>query len=790
MGRARSLAVAVCLCLGAVVAEGGQEVAGEVKDSTGGVLLRATITLRASVGDFRRDASTDARGRYRFQNVPAGDYVLLVTRDGFSPVTKEITLSGSDPATVDITLSPASFSEEVTVSFTGSHSTALKTDTPTRDIPLSVQSYTSSFMKAIETTNLSDLYNYTIGVSRAAPDAFAFTIRGMGSGSTGNNLSFNGLPGLAARFGSPSTENVERIEVLKGPAAVLYGQAQPGGIINIVTKKPQAESAHLVDIRTGTFFGTGPSFGDDNRYHVATDLTGPIDRDRRLLYRLVAAYDDVKAFRDFAKSSEVYAVPSLSWLGWQGTILNVEFEYRRRRTSLDNGLVAPNNDIKLAAAITTRYQEPNDYQNEEGKTASLSLNKVFANDLTWNVSWRSVWTGDETKGYENVSVQGFTLTRRDRFQVNARRYHFLDTTLRKPVRTGSIHHNLLFGVYGGYEVNDFDQRQFNSAPSLSVNVYQFNYGAPGLPPKPGTHQYTTFKNYAAYFNDQIELTPKWKAVAGFRFTRQAAERDELRINPHVNNGTTQAVLPLAGLVFEPDRTWSLYGSFSTSFFPANPAAVDVNGVNSFKPETGQQFEVGAKAVLGNGRGEATLALFNITKNDVLLGLTTAFPNFEQIGQERSRGLEVSLRHKILNNWQLIFGYGYTDAHVTKDLDPTRIGAQTQNAPKHNGNLWSRYDIAGGTLRGLGFGLGLVYSGDRAGTLSSTTSPLVLRLPSYFRVDAGLYYVSGRYELTARIVNLLDETYFEANSALGGPADQLQLRPGEPRAATVSLRWKF
>src|SRR5713101_5275728 len=437
MGTSRVWAVTLCFCLSAVAAagdagaapalqaataavEGGQEVTGQVKDTTGGVLVRARVTLRAAEGPFQREATTDARGRFRFQNVPPGAYVIVAEGAGFSPGTQELKVSSAAVA-VDVTLAPATYEEQVEVSFVGTHSSALKTDAPVRDIPLSVQSYTNSFMKAIETTNLSDMYNYTIGVSRVAPDAYAFTIRGMNSQSVAYNITFNGMPGLAARFGSPSTENVARIEVLKGPVAALYGQAQPGGIINIVTKKPQADRADVIDIRGGSFFGRGPSFGDDNKYHVAADLTGPVDRNRKLLYRLVAAYDNEQTFRDFAKVKELYAVPSLSWMGWNGAVLNVEFEYRRRRTGLDNGLVAPANNIALVAPITTRYQEPDDHQNEDGKTASLYLNKLFARNVVWNVSWRSAWTGDDTKGYENVSVSNVTLTRRDRNQINARR---------------------------------------------------------------------------------------------------------------------------------------------------------------------------------------------------------------------------------------------------------------------------------------------------------------------------------------------------------------------------------
>jgi iron complex outermembrane receptor protein len=761
-----------------------RDVEGQVTDSTGAVVVGASVTLQSTSGSFRRDAATDARGHYRFSGVPAGGYLVIAVRDGFSPQTEEISVGSSGSVTRDLMISPASFSEEVTVSFTGAHSTALKTDTPVRDIPLSVQSYTSSFMKAIEATKVADLYGYTLGVSRVADNAAGFVIRGLRADSEGQNIKYNGLPGLAGRFGSPSTANVERIEVLKGPASVLYGQAQPGGIVNIVTKKPQAERSNLFEIRGGTFSGRGPSFGDANKYHVATDLTGPFDRGRKVLYRMIASYDDEGSFRDFVKNRDLYVVPSLSWLGWEGTILNLEVEYRRTRTSSDDGLVAPNNDITRVAPITTRYQEPGDFLNEDAKTASLSLKKVFAAGLTWSTSWRSVWHGDVKRAYGNLAISGTTLTRREGWNDNTRRYHFLDTTLNKALSTGSVRHGLLFGLYGGYELSDFNRLQFASASSLSVNIYTPVYGKPGLPSRPDTHQHIDFRTYAAYLNDQIELTPKLKALAGLRVTRHQTRHQELRINPFVKNKRNGAVLPLAGLVFQPDSVWSLYGSFSTSFTPPAAALVDASGVNSFDPERARQYEVGLKAALGRDRGEATLSLFDIKKKDVIIGVGAGIS--EQFGEQRSRGVEAQVNHRILDHWQVILGYAYVDSSVISEkprpgeILPTQVSPV--NAPKHSANLWSRYDIPGGPLRGLGVGLGFVYSAKRAGTLAQPNLPLLL-LPSYTRLDAGLYYVTGRYELTARTVNLLDELYYESSSGIN-------IRPADPRQASLSLRVKF
>jgi iron complex outermembrane receptor protein len=763
-------------------------VSGKVEDPSGAVIVGATVSLTPTGAGERYETTTDTKGVYRFDRLPEGPYVALVFRDGFAPLTRDLVVAADQETTLDFKLEIASFKDEVTVTFKADTAVGtLKMDTPLADVPLAVQSYTGSFMKAIESTNVGDLYSYTTGVSRSGNTGIDFVIRGVRASNDGN-IQYNGLPGLAARFGSPSTVNVERIEVLKGPSSVLYGQAQPGGLINIVTKKPQAERANVLDIRSGTFFGTGPGFGDRNKGHLAADSTGPIDHDRKFLYRFVASYDDENDFRELAQNKDLYIVPSISWLGWNGAVVNMEFEYRRTRTALDSGLVAPNNDIRLVAPITVRYQEPADYLNEDGKTATLSVKKALPMGMTWTLNFRNVWHGDDTNGFENVGVTGLTtVTRRDRHQVNSRRYNYLDTTFAKGLVTGRIRHKLLFGLNEGYLFTDFDRLQFATGASLNVNLYDPLYGALGLPPKPDTHRLDSAWDSAGYINDQIDLTSQWKALVGLRFTRRDSREQELRINPYLKDKSSQAALPLAGVVYEPNRVFSLYGSFATSFTPPPPGAVDAQGNNPFVPEHARQFEGGIKANL-NDRGEASFSWFDITKNDVLITLVAQAIN-DQIGQERSRGLEATFTERLLNNWQVISGYSFTDSKVTKDSDPVRIGSLIPNAARQAANLWTRYDLNEGALRGLGFGLGLVYSGERAGTIRASTSTLpVLRLPGYFRTDLGIYWVGARYEVTALIVNLFDEQYYESN--LGTTTTSLNIRPGAPRAATVSMRLRF
>ncbi len=354
--------------------------------------------------------------------------------------------------------------------------------------------------------------------------------------------------------------------------------------------------------------------------------------------------------------------------------------------------------------------------------------------------------------------------------------------------TGTIRHRLLFGYNGGYELTDFDRLQFATGAALNVNIYNPVYGAPGLPSKPDTHRYTPAWTNGSYLNDQIDLTQRWKALVGVRYDRRDSQEQELRINPSTKQKTSDAVLPLAGLVFEPNRIFSLYGSYSTSFTPPSPGAVDAFGNNPFTPEHAQQLEAGVKAALPNGRGEATVSYFDITKNDVLITLVAQAVN-DQIGQERSQGVDGTFTERLLDNWQVILGYAHTNSRVSSDADPVRIGSRITNAPRNAANLWSRYDLNSGPLKGAGIGLGLVYSGERAGTIAARTSKLpILSLPSYFRTDLGLYWVASRYEVTALINNLTDIAYYESN--LGTGTTSLNIRPGSPRSATVSIRVKF
>jgi iron complex outermembrane receptor protein len=793
------VAAAVLALLGLLQPARAQDTAGEmtgvVRDATGGVLVGAVVVLRTPDGTAVQTVATDARGRYLLRGVAPGGYTLFVHKDGFTPVNEEFRVDGAGGGK-DFTLATAGFAEEVTVAFTGEHlQTALKADAPARDIPLTVKSYTSSFIKAIDTKQVAELYTYMNGVNRSGGGAYDTTIRGFSAGEP-NSLQIDGLPGLPARMNSPNVANVERIEVLKGPSSILYGRAKPGGMLNLVTKRPQAVRLHEIELRGGTFFGTGPGFGDENSYRMDADFTGPVGGSPKVLYRLIASYDKVNSFRNFVQNEDIFVVPSLSIHLGEGSLLTLDGEYRRLSNSLDQGLVAPRNDIRFIAPITTRYQEPDDFEDEDGYSFNGRYTRQFSARTMWTFTWRSVYHVDQRKGFENILVEAddVRVRRRDRDQRNRRNYHYADTYLNRDFGTGSVLHHVLFGLSGGLEVRDFDRLRFGDT-GFQINLTNPVYGQQPRPvPNPGFHQNFHLTDYAVYAQDRLDIGRHWKAVASVRGSGLRSEFKELRLADPDRERTVGAVNPMLGVVFQPDNRWSLYGSFATSYDPQGVTAVDANGQNSFDPETGSQWEGGVKAALFGGKVDATAAAYRIVRDNVLLALGGGVST--QIGQQESKGFELDLRLTPMQNWQTILGYAFTDAAVTEDVNPIVVGAPLVNQARHGFNFWSRYDVTSGAAKGLGVGVGLIWRDDRPGSLpaavvqTGTPDPIrpvaqaALILPGYTRIDGGVYYATGRYELTLRVNNITDETYYESAFNL------TQIFPGAPREATLSMRVRF
>jgi iron complex outermembrane receptor protein len=744
---------------------------------------------------------------------------------------------------------------------------AMKLNTPVLDTPFSVSAYSESFLKSLETQSLQDTYNYMNGVKKAGQTAYDLTLRGFKTdGNDKNAIMVDGLPGLTARYSSPPTVALDRVELVKGPMSVLYGQIQPGGFVNMITKKPQATAAQVIDIRAQSFaMQGGPDFGDANGVTGSVDLTGPIDADKRFLYRFVGEYGRRDGFRDNTYETGPYLAPSLSWAISDNSLANIAYEFRKVTGSFDTGVIAPGARVVNAAGAftgavapattvgnvprTTRYQEPGDYRVETGHSLSGSFVHQFDGGLTWNTAARSVYSESFQDEHSPTSqavttvanartTPNFTtsppgtqyIVRRARRLETRRTYNFMDSNVVASADTGPIRHQFVAGINGGRDTT-WENRlgfvsgsgctgtggQLTAAQCASQNIAIFDpvYGL--VAPVVGTSAFgsasdklnqtdTGFltNSVGLYLSDLLSFGEHWKLSLGARAMHEdTVTREDRTKNTRYESTASKSLIPSAGLLYEPSKHWTLYGSYSQSYVPAQAQFLNrVGQPGTFKPITGKQVELGLKTEdLFDSKLTGSLAVFRIKRQDTLIAVAPAdqvayfgaacagVPDGEscyyQGTEEQSKGAELELNVHPLANWQTTLGYSYIDATVSRAPIAAQQGSRLLNTARNSGNLWTRYDIPSGFARGLGIGVGVVYSGDRAGTVPTATNPSVLFLPSYTTVDLEVNYIVRNYAFNLKVGNLFDKWYYESIGQ--GTNGVNQLAPGAGRLVTLSMR---
>lgn len=683
-------------------------------------------------------------------------------------------------------------------------SSATKTASSLRSLPTQVLVMNNAFLEDLRAERLGDVYQYMTGVSfNDTRTSDGFTIRGMEGSSNIKNLMVDGLAGLGARFSTPSTANIERVEVLKGPAAVLYGYMQPGGLVNMVTKKPQARRSTTLFASVRTYASGVSKFGDDNGYLVNLDSTGALSGDQRLRYRLIVEREDKALFRRNREQQNIYFMPSLMYAFSADTSLTVGLEYVRERKSADDGLVVPQNNIALVASFDTVYQDKQDKVDDDGLSLTAEFKHAFANGWKLSATARQVDHEDHSVLLRNSTItiltplQNSRVNRRFRDSYNERNYKYLDATLQGDVQAGELTHKLLFGATLGWEQNVFDRRSFGASNDAAyrVNIWTPLTDTLGYPtPVPDILADSKIESLGFYAQGQLSLTPRLKAVVAARHDQlDETYRQERPVL--TGSAAAKATVPSAGLVYEFSEQVSGYLSYAESFHPVSNSfsSEDINGVaGQWDPELGTQVELGLKVDLRPKALTLNAALFEISQKNVLQGTALLNSNgreyFVAIGGIKSRGGEIDLQYKPAPHIQVRAGYAYVDAFVEESRTVADLGAPQRNVAKHTANLWARYNVPTGALKGLGFGLGGAYQSERFG-LTTNNAATQFVMPSYFKVDAAAYYNWGRYSFALNVKNLFDERYFPGGGS-GSAAGNVRIAPGSPREMVFSVRTRF
>ena len=652
-----------------------------------------------------------------------------------------------------------------------SASTATKTDTPIMETPFSVQIVPKQVLQDQQAIRLKDALKNVSGVMPGGEQGRSdeFIIRGFRN----NTIYRNGVlsPMLTQRIGNNrrETANLESVEVLKGPGSILYGRAEPGGIMNVVTKQPLANP----------YYSLQQQFGSFDFYRTTLDATGPITNDDTLLYRFNLAYQDSKSFREFVGDERVFVAPVLRWNIDPRTQVTFEFEYLKDDFSLEPGI--PNIGNRPAPLPRERnLSEPYTKRSNEFMLASVNWSHEF-ND-NWTLRHRFSYENLESQQtgvffLSNVAPNG-TINRRFFVDNFPSQRYFNNVDLTGKFETFGLKHTLLLG--GDYfRADDLITQIGVAAPAINI----YNPVHSPLPPLPApTFGDKTTAWYGLFLQDQIELPFNFHVLAGLRYDNATVDNNLL--NRTVSDD--DRVSPRGGLLWRPLHWLSLYGSYTENFGPSN-SEFRTDG-KILPPQTAQQWETGVKTEFWDGRLSATLAYFDLTKQNlpVFDPLNPLVP--KAAGEAESRGLEFDLSGEILPGWRIIGAYSYLPfAKITNDVDatggPGNTGKRLVLDPRNFGSLWNTYEFQTGDLQGLKLGAGVTAVGQRQGDTANT-----YQLPGYATVNLMTSYSmsinSAKLTAQLNVDNLLDKHYF-ASSNTGN-----QIFFGAPRTFMGSIRMEY
>ena len=590
----------------------------------------------------------------------------------------------------------------------------------------------------------------------------------------------NGMPLVQGRSLNPA---VESVEVLKGPASLLYGIMDPGGIVNTISKRPELYQHGSVTL-LGSAYSASKTGADG-----LLDITGPLG-DQGLAYRFIGYGVSEDYWRNFGRHREMLVAPSLAWYG-KDTTVQLNYEHREFISPFDRG-TAFINGAPLAIPKTRRLDEP--YNNMWGTSDLIQASVEHRINQDWKL-FAAYSYNTETFSANQLRITGVNATTgvetrsNDGTQGSLSNSSYGTSYISGGFWLGDMRNEVLFGGDGQYRTIYRDNLIRQAAPSF--NVYNPVYGLIG----PGTTvsnsdsaQTDKLGQWSLFFQDTLHLTERFAVVGGVRYMdydQLAGRGKPFRANTDVS---ADAVLPLGGAIFKVTDQLSLYASYTQSLKPNSTIAPLSNGGgvvlgSNISPEEGTQYEAGLKFDLDK-RLSGTLAVYDIEKQNVLvsqLNTATGLNVYTAAGKARSRGVEVDVTGRLSDNWSMIGSYGYTDARVTED--PIYAGKQLQNVAMNTASLYLVYDF-GTVLPGqLRLGGGVRYVGDRPGDALNT-----FVLPSYVVADAYATYETKHQTLPViyqlNVKNLFDTVYYTSAQ------NNLGVAIGDARRVSLSATVKF
>jgi iron complex outermembrane receptor protein len=737
--------------------------------------------------------STNAKGEYEIKNVEPGTYTLMVSYIGLETKEQPVEVKSNETTLVNDILLKENATQLREVIITGVKNLNEKTVAISKinikpmDLPQSISSIDRDILDQQQAQSMSDaLKNFNGVYIMGTSGGYQQEIAGRGFAFGSSNTFKNGI-----RFNNtamPELSSLEKVEVLKGSAAILFGNVAAGGIINLVTKKPTFTQGGEVSFRMDSY----------DFYKPAIDIYGVVGKGKHAAYRMNMVYEKARSFRDNVGSERFYANPSMIFRLGKKTELLIEGDYLKDNRTADFG-------------VGTINYELIDVPRERFLGIAWSYYKTEQQSLTGSIIHRfnNSWQLKSTTGFQKFASDLFANQRPNgnsqfirtngnwvrgvqRTMVNEE-YYMTQLDLTGRFKTFGIKHNLLLGVDA--DRYSTDNTAFNAITKYdSINVFDLKkytqrYDVPDL-----TKRITTsnpVQRIGAYIQDLIEITKQIKLLAGVRFSYLESASSVLT---HATSSITEtkqfndAITPRFGLVYQPSRTVSIFGSYANSFTPNT--GLDINGA-PLKPSYIDQFEAGVKTNLLKEALSANVTAYQIINSNLAqMSLENGNTNSnikELAGEVTSKGVEVDIMTKSYHGIMLVAGYSYNETRYTKS-NTYIVGSLLRYNPAHTGNASIYYTINKTALRGMNFGISYLYFGERAAGRSTRLTVAndkfkLITLPAYQLVDATIGYARQNISLRIKLSNIFDVLSYNVH-------DDNSVNPIPPRQFAATLSYKF
>lgn len=635
--------------------------------------------------------------------------------------------------------------------------TGTKSDTPIIEAPQTVTVVGAEEIETLKAQNLQDALGYVAGFARSEGldrTTDTVSIRGFEVSSNGT-IYRDGMKYSANYFnGQQEPYGLERIEVMKGAASVLYGASSPAGIINMVSKRPTSAPLHELNLQAGSF----------NRKQVSGDFGGRLDGDGRLSYRFTFLRRDSDTFVDYVPDNRTYIAPAIEWKPSASTSLTLLGEYQNDHTNYVYGLpaegtVLPNINGRVPRGTFTGEPSFNRVDNER-----YSFGYLFTHELSEGVTFRSNLryllsnnVYNSVTSYSSILPDQRSVDRGAQLRKDRSSSLVSDNSIEYKLYTGAVEQNIIVGI--DYSRFRHQTERYNLTVG-SIDLFAPIYGRlPFGDPIPQDFSSRTMaERVGIYAQDQIKIADRFVVLIGARYDRvRYNEWAYFTGQKTADNEKNDAFVPRLGLVYLAGGGFAPFVSYSESFEPVGGR--DRTGTR-FKPTKGTSYEAGLRYQPEGSQTLLTASVYRTVQKNVLVddpANATSADFFQvQLGEVRAQGIELEARTKLGANANLIAVYSHTDAKTTKasPLYPEQEGFRSTGIPRNQASIWVDYDFGTVGVPGLRVGSGVRYVG------GSTPNYYFgqFTIPSFTLVDALVSYGPGNWKLSVNVSNLLDRTY--------------------------------